>query len=56
MSCIRRLKMITFGKNHSDTWDVPMIEPIEMVEKSNTLITINYGTYFCIFEYLTQSL
>ena len=33
-----------------------MIELIEMVEKHNTLITINYGTYFCILEYFIQSL
>ena len=28
---------------------MPMIELIEMVEKYNTLITINYGTYFVVW-------
>ena len=42
-------------KNY-DTWELPIIELIEMVEKHNSLITINDGTYFCILEYLIQSL
>ena len=33
-----------------------MIKLIEMVEKNDTSITINYGTYFCIMEYFIQSL
>ena len=40
----------------SDTWDLPMIEIIEMVEKNSTMITKQYGTYFCILEYFIQSL
>ena len=55
-SRISRLKMVIVLKKHSDTWDLPMIELIEMVENQNTLITINYGTYFCILEFFIQSL
>ena len=33
-----------------------MIEIMEIVEKHNTLITIEYGTYFCISEYFIQIL
>ena len=33
-----------------------MIELIEMVEKHNTLVPINYGTYFFILKYFFQSL
>ena len=43
-------------EKYSDTWDLPMIKLIEMVEKHNTLITVDYGTYFCILEYIIQSL
>ena len=41
-SRIRRPKIFIFEKKHSDTWDLPIIELIEMVEKHNTLITMNY--------------
>ena len=47
--------MVIFEK-HSDTWELPIIELIEMLENQNTLITINYGTYFCILEYFIKSL
>ena len=43
-------------KKHAGTWELPMNELIEMVEKHSTLITINYGTYFFILEYFIQSL
>ena len=41
---------------HYDTLDLPMIKRIEMLEKHNTLTTINYGTHFYILEYFIQSL
>ena len=30
--------MIIFEKKHYDTWEMPMIEFIQMVEKHNTLL------------------
>ena len=47
--------MVIFEKK-TDNLDLPIIELVEMVEKHNTLITINYGTYLCILEYFIQSL
>ena len=41
---------------HSDTCVPPATELIDMVEKHNTLITINCGTYFCILEFCIQSM
>ena len=41
-SLIRTLKMVIYEKIH-DTWELPMVEPKYMVEKHNTLMTINYS-------------
>ena len=40
--------MVIFKNNHSDTWDPPMIEPIEMVENTQHF---NYYTlwYLSLF-------
>ena len=48
ISCISRLEV--FVKESYD-FDPPAIELIYIVEKHNTLITINFGTYFCILEF-----
>ena len=48
-SCIRRLNIVIL-KKQSDKWDIPMIELTEMVEKHNSLIAINDGTYFVFWD------
>ena len=39
--------MVISEKKHSDTLEMPIIELIEMVEKHNTLITINFKAAEC---------
>ena len=47
----RRLQAGIFLKNHSDDCTISAIELIDIVEKHNTLITINCGAYyFGVFE------
>ena len=47
--------MLLFEKKLSDTWELPIIELIKMVEKYNTFITINCIAFF-ILEFFIQSL
>ena len=41
---------------YSDACTLKATELIDKVEKYNTLITINGGTYFCILGFFIQSL
>ena len=49
-SRIRRLKMVIYFVKTSDACVTQETRIIDMVEKHNTLITINRVTYFCIWR------
>ena len=39
-------------KKNADTWELPITDLIEMIEEDNTLITINDGTFFVLWNML----
>ena len=48
--------MVIYLHKHYESCSLPVIDLIDILEKQNTLITINYGTYFCVLGFCIQSL